>query len=54
MRRPLKLIHYEYFVNKEDAEAREKFLKIGFGREQLRQALKRRLKHDGTVIDISI
>lgn len=42
-RRPLKLIHYEYFIDKGDAEAREKFLKSGFGREQLRQALKRTL-----------
>ena len=40
-RRPLKLIHYEYFVNKEDARAREVFLKSGFGREQLRKSLKR-------------
>jgi len=42
-RRPLELIHYEYFVNKADAEAREVFLKSGFGREQLRKALKRTL-----------
>ena len=43
-RRPLKLIHYEYFVNKEDARAREVFLKSGFGREQLRKSLKRTLR----------
>ena len=42
-RRPLKLIHYEYFIDKADAEAREKFLKSGFGRNQLKQALKRTL-----------
>ena len=42
-RRPLKLIHYEYFINKADAEAREVFLKSGFGRNQLKQALKRTL-----------
>lgn len=42
-RLPLKLIHYEYFVNESDAKAREKFFKSGFGREQLRQALKRTL-----------
>lgn len=42
-RRPLKLIHYEYFVNKSDAEAREKFLKSGFGRKQLKLALKKTL-----------
>lgn len=39
-RRPLKLIHYEYFINKADAKAREVFLKSGFGREQLRKSLK--------------
>ena len=27
----LKLIHYEYFINREDAKARERFLKSGFG-----------------------
>jgi len=32
-RRPLKLIHYEYFINEDDAKAREVFLKSGFGRE---------------------
>ena len=42
-RRPLILIHYEYFVDKDDAKAREIFLKSGFGREQLRQSLKRTL-----------
>jgi len=42
-RRYLKLIHYEYFVNKEDAEAREKYLKSGYGHKQLRQFLKRTL-----------
>jgi len=42
-RRPLKLIHYEYFINKEDAEAREKFLKSGYGHEQLFNFLKRTL-----------
>lgn len=42
-RRPLKLIHYEYFINKTDAKAREVFLKSGFGRNQLKQSLKRTL-----------
>lgn len=41
---PFKLIHYEYFINKADAKAREKFLKSGFGRSQLKQALKRTIK----------
>lgn len=43
LRRPLKLIFYEYFTNKDDAKAREEFLKSGFGRKQLEQALKRTL-----------
>lgn len=43
MRRPLKLIHYEYFINKEDAMAREIFLKSGFGRKQLKLSFKRTL-----------
>lgn len=38
---PFKLIHYEYFINKVDAKAREEFLKSGFGRQQLHQILKR-------------
>jgi putative endonuclease len=42
-RRPLALIHYEYFIDKQDAQAREVFLKSGFGRDQLRKALKRTL-----------
>ena len=42
-RRPFKLIHYEYFINKDDAVAREKFLKSGFGRSQLKLALKKTL-----------
>ncbi|MBI2406270.1 MAG: GIY-YIG nuclease family protein [Candidatus Harrisonbacteria bacterium] len=43
-RRPLKLIHYEYFINEQDARAREVFLKSGFGRDQLRQSLKHTLE----------
>lgn len=39
-RRSLKLIHYEYFINEKDAKAREVFLKSGFGRNQLKLALK--------------
>jgi putative endonuclease len=42
-RQDLKLIHYEYFINKTDALAREKFLKSGYGHEQLRAFLKRTL-----------
>jgi len=44
-RRPLQLIHYEYFINKEDAMAREVFLKSGFGRNNLKSALKRTLNN---------
>ncbi len=40
-RTPFKLIHYEYFVDKKDAKAREVFLKSGYGRKQLDQILKR-------------
>lgn len=39
----LKLIHYEYFINKADAKAREIFLKSGAGHEQINQFLKRTL-----------
>lgn len=38
-RKPLKLIHYEYFVNIKDAKAREEFLKSGYGRRQLKEFL---------------
>lgn len=43
-RRPLKLIHYEYFINEDDAKAREVFLKSGSGRTNLKKALQRALK----------
>lgn len=39
-RTPLKLIHYEYFINITDAKAREKFLKSGYGRQQIKAFLK--------------
>ncbi len=45
LRLPFKLIHYEYFINREDALAREEFLKSGFGRKQLKQILKRTLEN---------
>ena len=38
-RRPLQLIFHEVFINKDDAKAREVFLKSGFGRDQLKKAL---------------
>lgn len=42
-RTPLKLIHYEYFISRNDAEAREKFLKSGYGRKQFKEILKNTL-----------
>lgn len=39
-RLPVKLIHYEYFINDKDAKAREKFLKSGYGRKQFKEILK--------------
>lgn len=41
---PIKLIHYEYFINRRDAEAREKFLKSGYGRKQFKEILKHTLE----------
>ena len=40
-RTPVRLIHYEAFQESADARAREKYLKSGYGREQLRAQLKR-------------
>jgi len=38
-RTPLKLVHYEYFIDRADAEARERFLKSGYGRKQFKEIL---------------
>ena len=46
-RRPLILIHYEAFTHEKDAKAREVFLKSGFGRSQLKQALQNKLEEIG-------
>lgn len=43
-RRPLRLIHFEAFLTKEDAKAREKYLKSGYGRQQLKSQLKQLFK----------
>ena len=43
-RRPLKLIYYEACINKEDAIAREKYLKSGMGKRYIRNRIKRFLK----------
>lgn len=42
-RGPFNLIHYEYFISKRDALAREKYLKSGYGHEQLESVLKNSL-----------
>lgn len=44
MRVPFKLVHYEYFVNLEDAKARQLFLKSNVGRTQLKETLKTTLR----------
>lgn len=43
IRIPFKLVHYEYFVNVEDAKTREKYLKTSAGRAALKESLKRTL-----------
>ena len=43
IRIPFKLVHYEYFVNLEDAKSRELYLKSSAGRAQLKQSLKKTL-----------
>ena len=39
-RLPLKLVYCEVFLNKNDARAREVYLKSGYGHEQLKSILK--------------
>jgi putative endonuclease len=43
-RLPLNLIHHEAFLVKEDAKARERYLKSGYGRQQMKDSLKRLFK----------
>ena len=40
---PFKLIYYEAFSNSGDARNREKYLKSGYGRDQLKNILKNTL-----------
>ncbi|QQG41277.1 MAG: GIY-YIG nuclease family protein [Candidatus Woesebacteria bacterium] len=42
-RLPVRLIHYEYFINEQDAKSREKYLKSGYGRTNFKEMLKRTL-----------
>jgi len=46
-RRPLKLIYYESCLNPEDALHREKYLKTTFGKQYLRNRLKKFLSEIG-------
>jgi len=39
LKKPHKIIHYEAFLNKKDAFMREKWLKTGWGRNQIRTML---------------
>ncbi len=43
-RRPFKLIYLEGYLNQQDATAREKFFKTGWGRAYLKRVLKNYLK----------
>lgn len=43
IRIPFKLVHYEYFVNLEDAKARGLFLRSNTGKSQLKESLKKTL-----------
>jgi putative endonuclease len=40
---PVTLIHYEYFIHRTDAKAREEYLKSGYGKRQLVDIIKRTL-----------
>lgn len=46
-RGPFKLIYYEACINKEDALARERYLKSGMGKRHLKNRLKRFLSLTG-------
>jgi len=39
----MSLVFYEAFLNRKDAAAREKYLKSGYGRQQLKDILKNSL-----------
>ena len=45
-RLPVELIHYEAFISKKDAKAREVFLKSGYGRKQISSFLKNTLSNN--------
>lgn len=45
-RRPFKLIYFEGYLNQQDATAREKFFKTGWGRTHLKKVLENYLKEN--------
>ena len=52
-RGPWKLIYYEAYTEREDAEGREKFLKSGAGRRFLRTQLRHYLRVEGCASRVS-
>ena len=44
LRRPFKLLHYEAFLDKNDAFKREQWLKTGWGRNHIHKMLRNALK----------
>ena len=44
LKKPYKLVHYESFIDKDDAFKREKWLKTGWGRNQIKVMLENYLK----------
>jgi len=44
VRRPLKLIYYEAFLNKTDARKEELFYKTGYGREVLKKKIENSIR----------
>jgi putative endonuclease len=46
-RKPFKLVYYEAFLNQQDAFAREKWLKTGWGRNHINKILSNYLKNLG-------
>ena len=45
--RPWRLVYYEAFIDKKDAESEEKFLKSGKGRERLKYLLEYTVRRGG-------
>ena len=50
-RRPFKLIYYEAYLLKQDAEERERYLKTSMGRRVIRKQLKNYLKGENSEVD---